>query len=136
MKIDMSSGMLSLLDHQHDEAWIGGPGITNFAGAPNLNWLDNDHIFFQSEATGYSHIYSVNVNTGNKKQLTSGKYEVLTLRLSNDKKNFYFTANIEHPGITHFYRMPVEGGTPVKLTSMKGGNEVSLSPDEKWLALR
>ncbi|HMF71389.1 MAG TPA: prolyl oligopeptidase family serine peptidase [Flavitalea sp.] len=136
MKIDMASGMLSLLDHQHDEAWIGGPGIANFAGAPNLNWLDNNSIYFQSEATGYSHIYTVDVNTGNKKQLTSGKYEVLTLRLSNDKKNFYFTANIEHPGITHFYRMPVEGGTPVKLTSMKGGNEVAISPDEKWLAVR
>jgi dipeptidyl aminopeptidase/acylaminoacyl peptidase len=27
------------------------------------------------------------------------------------------------------------GGTPVKLTSLKGGNVVTLSPDEKWLAI-
>ncbi len=136
MKLDLSSGKLSPLDHQHDEAWIGGPGVANYFGSSNLNWIDNNTIYFQSEATGYSHIYTVNINTGNKKQLTSGNYEVLTLRLSNDKKNFYFTANIEHPGITHFYRIPVEGGTPVKLTSMKGGNEVTISPDEKWLAIR
>src|SRR6201999_1238671 len=38
--------------------------------------------------------------------------------------------------VTDYYRMPVSGGTPIKLTSMKGGNEVELSPDEKWLAIR
>lgn len=32
--------------------------------------------------------------------------------------------------------MPVSGGTLQQITSMKGGNEVSLSPDEKWLAIR
>ncbi|MDB5248038.1 MAG: peptidase [Segetibacter sp.] len=136
MKLDLASGKLSPVDHQHDEAWIGGPGIAGYFGAPNINWLDNNTIYFQSEATGYSHIYAANVNTGAKKQLTSGNYEVQTLRLSNDKKNFYFTANIDHPGITHFYRIAVEGGAPVKLTTLKGGNEVTLSPDEKWLAIR
>jgi dipeptidyl aminopeptidase/acylaminoacyl peptidase len=136
MKLDLQSGKLSPLDRQRDEAWIGGPGIGGFFGGSNIGWIDNSTIYFQSEATGYSHIYTLNVNTGDKKLLTSGKYEVQTLQLSNDKKNFYFTANMEHPGITHFYRIPVTGGAIVKLTSMKGGNEVSLSPDEKWLAIR
>lgn len=135
MKLDLVSGKLSPLEHQHDEAWIGGPGIVVYSGS-SVNWIDNHTIYFQSEATGYSHIYIINVSNGDKKQLTSGKYEVQTLRLSNDKKNLYFTANIEHPGITHFYRLPVEGGNPVKLTGLKGGNEVTLSPDEKWLAIR
>ena len=136
MKLDQSSGKLSLLDRQRDEAWIGGPGIGGGFGAGNVGWIDNNLFYFQSEASGYSHIYTVNVNTADKKQVTSGKYEVQSLRLSNDKKSFYFTANMEHPGITHFYRVPVNGGTAVKLTSIKGGNEVSLSPDEKWLAIR
>ena len=135
MKLDQVSGKLSLLDRQRDEAWIGGPGINSFNGG-NLGWIDNSTFYFQSEATGFSHLYSINVISGVKKQLTSGKYEIQTLRLSNDKKSFYFTANIEHPGITHFYRIPVSGAEPLKLTSMKGGNEVSISPDEKWLAIR
>ncbi len=135
MKLDQQNGKLSVLDRQRDEAWIGGPGINAFNGG-NLGWIDNNTFYFQSEATGYSHLYTVNLNSGEKKQLTSGKYEVQSLRLSNNKKSFYFTANIEHPGITHFYRVPVQGGPPVKLTSMKGGNEVSISPDEKWLAIR
>ena len=136
MKLDQVSGKLSLLDRQRDEAWIGGPGIGGFFGGANLGWLGSNTIYFQSEATGYSHIYTMNVSTGDKKQITSGKYEVQSLQLSNDKKSFYLSANMEHPGITHFYRISIDGGAPVKITSMKGGNEVSLSPDEKWLAIR
>ena len=136
MKLDPQNGKLSPLDRQRDEAWIGGPGVGGFFGGSNIGWIDDTTIYYQSEASGYSHIYVQNVITGDKKQITTGKYEVQTLQLSNDKKSFYFTANIEHPGITHFYRIPVTGGSFEKLTSLKGGNEVSLSPDEKWLAFR
>jgi len=130
MKLDAATGNLSLLDREHNDAWVGGPG------SGNSGWTDNTHFYFESEASGYAHIYLIDINDGSKKQLTSGKWEVQTLQLSNDKKTFYFTANIEQPGLTNFYRIPVTGGEPVKRTAMKGMNEVSLSPDEKWLAIR
>ncbi|MFD1256836.1 alpha/beta fold hydrolase [Mucilaginibacter terrae] len=137
MKLDPLTGQLTPLDRQRDEAWIGGPGIGGggFSGG-NTGWMDNSHFYFQSEASGYSHIYVVDVTTATKKQLTNGNWEVSGLKLSADKKSFYFTGNMDHPGISHYYRLPVNGGTPVKLTSMKGGNEVDLSPDEKWLVIR
>jgi dipeptidyl aminopeptidase/acylaminoacyl peptidase len=31
--------------------------------------------------------------------------------------------------------MPIDGGVREKITSLTGGNEVTLSPDEKWLAI-
>ncbi|RZK44035.1 MAG: S9 family peptidase [Pedobacter sp.] len=130
LKLDASTGDLSLLDRQRDEAWIGGPGVGR-----GLAWIDNNRFYYQSEASGYSHVYTCNINTGEKKQLTSGKWEVQRLQLSKDKKVFYISANKDHPGITHFYKMSVEGGELVQLTSMKGGNEITLSPDEKWLAI-
>jgi dipeptidyl aminopeptidase/acylaminoacyl peptidase len=136
MKLEAAAGKLTLLDRQRDEAWIGGPGTGGFFANGSLGFTDNTHFYYQSEASGYSHLYLLDMVSGEKKQLTSGKWEVQKLRLSNDKKTFYFTANIEHPGITHFYKIPVNGGIPIKLTSMKGGNEVDLSPDEKWLAIR
>jgi dipeptidyl aminopeptidase/acylaminoacyl peptidase len=136
MKLDAATGKLTLLDRQHDDAWIGGPGTGAWFANGSLGWADDTHFYFQSEASGYSHLYMADVVTGEKKQLTAGKWEVQTLHLSNDKKTFYFTANIEHPGITNYYRIPVTGGVPVKITGMKGGNEVELSPDEKWLAIR
>ncbi|MEO5910999.1 MAG: prolyl oligopeptidase family serine peptidase [Pelobium sp.] len=134
MALNPADGSLTLLDRQRDEAWIGGPGIGGSYGGGNIGWFDESHIYFQSEASGYSHIYTMDVNTKAKKQLTTGNWEVQSLDLSNDKKSFYFTANTDHPGITHYYKISVNGGEPVKLTSMKGGNDVSLSPDEKYLA--
>ena len=136
MKLDAATGKLALLDRQRDEAWIGGPGTGGFFANGSLGFTDNTHFYYQSEASGYSHLYLMDLVSGTKKQLTAGKWEVQTLKLSNNKKTFYFTANIEHPGITHFYSIPVSGGAPVKITGMKGGNEVDLSPDEKWLAIR
>jgi dipeptidyl aminopeptidase/acylaminoacyl peptidase len=131
LKLDIATGNLSLVDRQRDEAWIGGPGV----GARNLGWLNNSQIYFQSEASGYSHLYLANVATAEKKQLTSGKWEVQSLQLSKDKKTFYISGNKEHPGITHFYKLNAQGGALQQITSMKGGNEVTLSPDEKWLAI-
>lgn len=131
LKLDAATGQLSLIDRQRDEAWIAGPGI----GARNIFWINNEQLAFQSEASGYSHIYVADVAAGTKKQLTQGKWEVKDLRLSADSKFLYFSGNIEHPGISHFYKLNVAGGNPVKITSMKGGNEVTLSPDEKWLAI-
>jgi dipeptidyl aminopeptidase/acylaminoacyl peptidase len=138
MSLDAENGALTLLDRQHNDAWVGGaPGIEDdWYSTGNIDWLDNDHFYYQSEASGYSHIYVCNINNDDKKQLTSGKWEVQNLQLSHDKKTFYFNANINHPGDYQYYRLAVSGGEPVKLTSVKGDNDVSLSSNEKWLAIR
>lgn len=133
LKLDAATGSVSVVDRQHDDAWIAGPGISSYAA--NLGFLDASKVYFQSEASGYSHLYVADLKTGSKTQLTYGNWEVQTLRLSRNKKVFYFSGNMEHPGITHFYSLPVKGGKPTKITSMKGGNQVTLSPDEKWLAI-
>lgn len=133
LKLDPITGKVSVVDRQRDEAWIAGPGISSYSA--NIGFLDNQKIYFQSEASGYSHLYVADLKSGSKKQLTSGNWEVQTLQLSKNKKTFYFRANILHPGITHFYSIPVSGGKPTQITSMKGGNQVTLSPDEKWLAI-
>jgi len=136
--LDPSNGNLDLLDRQRDEAWIGGPGISGWGfSAGELGWMpDGKSVWFHSEETGYSHLYSVNIETKKKTALTTGKFEVSDAFISKDKKYFYFTANKVHPGVMHFYRMPVWGGELVQITSMEGNNEVTLSPDEKHLAIR
>ena len=119
---------LQLLDHQRDEAWIGGPGIYN------SGWIDNNTFWYQSEKTRYSHLYSVNVNTGEKSALTSGKYEVQNAQLSNDKKYFYLTTNEVDPGEHQFYRLRISDKNIERITKMTGANEVVISPDEKTIA--
>lgn len=136
-KIDLSSGALTNLDRQRDEAWIAGPGIGWSMGGGTLGWLpDNTHIYFQSEATGYSHLYLLNVNSGKKRALTSGNFEVFDPFISKDQKHWYLTTSEVGPGERHFYKMSVMGGKMEQLTSMPGNNEVTLSPDEKYMAIR
>jgi dipeptidyl aminopeptidase/acylaminoacyl peptidase len=136
--LDPTTGNLETLDRQHDEAWIGGPGIGGWGmSTGDLGWMpDGKSVWFHSEVSGYSHLYAVNTETKMKTTLTSGDFEVSDAFISKDKKHFYFTANKVHPGVSHFYKMPVWGGALTQITSMEGGNEVQLSPDEKYLAIR
>ena len=134
MLIDVSSGDLKLLDHQHDEAWIGGPGIGWWGGV--LDWMpDHKKVYFQSEESGYSHLYTVNVENGKKKALTKGDFEVYNPFISNDKRSWYFSSNEINSGERHFYKMPLKGGKTTRLTTMEGRNNVTLSPDGKWIAM-
>ncbi len=136
--LDPATGDLDVLDRQRDEAWIGGPGISGWGfSAGDMGWMpDEKSIWFHSEETGYSHLYAVNIKTKKKTALTNGKFEVSDAFISNDKKYFYLTANKVHPGVKHFYKMPVWGGELTQITSQEGSNEVTLSPDEKTLAIR
>lgn len=136
--LDPATGNLETFDRQRDEAWIGGPGIGGWGmSSGSVGWMpDGKSVWFHSEESGYSHLYTMNTETKVKKALTNGDFEVSDASVSNDKKWFYFTANIVHPGVSHFYRMPVWGGEPIQITSLEGGNVVKLSPDEKMLAIR
>ncbi|OIP50216.1 MAG: S9 family peptidase [Flavobacteriaceae bacterium CG2_30_34_30] len=136
-KLNLETGDLETLDRQRDEAWIAGPGIGWSMGGGTMGWLpDNQHIYFQSEVSGYAHLYILDVTNGAKKALTAGNFEVFDPFLSKDKKHWYVTTSEIHPGERHFYKMPVLGGAMEKLTSLAGNNEVFLSPDEKYLAIR
>lgn len=133
--LNPENGSVSSLDRQHDKAWIAGPGIGGYRGGA-MGWMpDGKSIWFQSEKTGYSHLYMQDVTTKKTKALTSGEFEIYNPQISKDKKRWYFTANKNHPGDRQFYSMPIGGGQLQQLTQMTGGNEVTLSPDESKMAI-
>ena len=133
--LDPKTGKVEQLDRQHDEAWIAGPGIGRWGGG-SMGWFPGDKkIWFMSEKTGYSHLYTLNINNKKTKALTSGEFEIYDVSLSQDKSRWYFVSNKTHPGDRQFYTMPVNGGKWEKLTNMEGRNDVVLSPDEKKMAI-
>ena len=134
--LDLSTGELKTLDRQHDDAWIAGPGIGWSSFDRTIGWLnDNKSIWFQSEETGYSHLYLLEVESNKKKALTSGSFEIYNPRLSKNQKHWYFEANKDHPGERQFYKMAVNGGKLMPLTSTIGRNDGFLSPDESKMAV-
>lgn len=135
MALDMESGQLELLDRQHDDAWIGGPGIMGYAQySGNVGWIDNQTIWFHSEESGFSHLYSFDLKSKKKKALTQGNHEVQEAQLSQDRKTFYITTNEVSPGETNFYQLPTKNGKAARITEGEGGFQTAVSPDGKQIA--
>ena len=130
LSLDPATGKTRVLARVHDDAWVGGPG------AFTLGWLaDNRRIYFVSERDGFAHLYAVAADGGEPAQLTSGRFEVSDVRLSADKTKFYFTSSEGSFFERHLYSMPVAGGPRTRLTTMRGHNQATVSPDEQLLAV-
>lgn len=138
VQLNMETAIITELEHQHDEAWIGGPGIPgyNFSNGTLGFLADNKTIYFQSEATGFSHLYTYNLETKKKTQLTNGKWEVRDVVLSNLSNSFYITTTETHPGNRSFYKLDINSGKKTPILTNDGAYEVQLSPDETQLAIR
>jgi dipeptidyl aminopeptidase/acylaminoacyl peptidase len=136
--IDLEKATVKELEHQHDEAWIGGPGISSWnSETGTLDWLEDGKTFyFQSEQSGYSHLYVINIENGIKEQLTSGKFEIYGVQLSNDKKKFFISANKTHLGNRGFYQFEIEDKKWIPILENEGFHDVQVSPDERKLAIR
>jgi len=137
MILDVEKAKFStFVERQHDDAWLGGPGVRGFGLSPSIGWMpDSRRVYFQSEEDGWSHLYTATLDGKIKTQLTQGKFEVYSPQISRDKKRWYFSSNEAHFGERHFYSMLLDGGTRTRITSMEGGNEVTLAPTEERLAI-
>ncbi len=134
--VDPATGKATVLDAQHDEAWIREGAVAG--GNGGIAWLpDNRRFLFLSEKTSYLHLYSLDVTASSPtaRPLTSGKWEVTNAQLSSDRKTMFLQTNEVHPGERHFYTMSVDGGARTRLTQATGSHDVTVSPDERSLAV-
>jgi dipeptidyl aminopeptidase/acylaminoacyl peptidase len=120
-----------------DERWVGDCAVRG------ISWShDNTRLAFVSNKDGYSHLYVVSLENGRTKQLTKGKYEVLTFssipafpdvwnpRWSKDDSEIFFVSNRGSPHERHIWAVPYSGGEARKLSNMKGvSGDLELSPD-------
>ena len=127
--VSADSGKVRVVDTLSDTAWVNGPCF----GCGG--WYDDGRRFwFVSEATGYAHLWTAAADGSDKKQLTSGNWEVLDVALSQDRRHFLMHTSEVSPFERHFYRMPVAGGARERMTTPKGGHSVVMSPDGTMLA--
>ena len=101
LALDEDTGKTRVVAHDHDDAWIDGPGIgdPDEPGNETLGWMKGDRdIYFQSERSGYSHLYTAPFAGGEARALTSGKWEVDSAILSSDGSRFFLVTNEADPG--------------------------------------
>lgn len=127
--VSVENGVLKLIDHQHDDAWIGGPGIEPWDVVPGkLEWITADDLLFQSEKSGYSHLYLYNQKTQKTEALTNGQWEVHDwFFLPNE---LYIQANKNHPGVRNVYKLNLKNKSLVPVWEEKGAAEVVMGPSE------
>ncbi len=134
--LDLETGRVTHLDHQTEEAWIGGPLVEGRWRPGFLEWLpDGDALGFASVESGWAMLYLVNVD-GERTALTRGEWEVRRAELSPDGTTWYLTTSKEHPGEEQLYHLPARGGELVRITGREGKVRATPSPDGKRLALR
>ena len=127
--IGVDSGVARSVDVLRDSAWVDGPCV-QCAG-----WYDGGRrVWFVSEADGFAHLYTVDARGGDRRQLTKGRWEVVNVALSPDKREFLLHTSESSPYEQHVWRMPIAGGTRTRITTRAGGHVAVASPDGTMLA--
>lgn len=92
-------------------------------------------IVWMSERDGWNHLYLVDGDSGQARQLTRGEWVVReVLAVDEERREIWFAANGREPGdpyLRHVYRVGFDGGNLVHMTPGEGWHEFSLSPDRR-----
>lgn len=129
--IDAASGEVTVVDHDYDEAWIGGPCDWGCIG-----WLPGgERIYFTSERDGYNHVYTVRADGSDLRQLTRGEWEVTSVEVMPDRKRFLLHTSEGSPFEQHVYHMNFDGSRRTRVTSQAGQHQATVSPDGRKLAV-
>ena len=133
--VDLAGAKLQPVHRLTDAAWVNNRG-NGFGWQP-----DNSTLWYQSEESGYAHIYLQPATAaGASRALTSGKWEASNVEWSADGKTAYFLCNPKLPGTYEVCSSSTTsgttGGAPKELTSLGGVESFTLSPDGRKLLVR
>ena len=127
--VDFAGGKLASAHRLTDGAWINW----NFN---EFGWLPGGRtLWFLSEESGYSHLYTLVPGAG-AKRLTSGRWEASSPVWSPDGATAYVVCNRARPGDYEVCAVAGNGGDVREVTALDGVEDFSLSPDGRQLLLR
>lgn len=130
--LDLKNASYTEIEYQHDEAWIGGPGISGWNEVPgNIGWINYNQFYFQSEESGYSHLYTYDMNKEVKEQITKGEFEIHNTFKTNDKEVLFVVANKTHPGNRGVYKLNLKSKKLSEVLVKDGKYEPRFSKDAK-----
>jgi dipeptidyl aminopeptidase/acylaminoacyl peptidase len=127
--VDLAAAKLKPLHRLSDTAWVNNRG-NDFGWQP-----DNSTLWYESEESGYSHLYLQSAD-GKAHALTSGKWEESNVTWSSDGQTAYFMCNPKLPGTYEVCSTSTKDGALKELTALGGVESFALSPDGRKLLVR
>ncbi|QOY95493.1 S9 family peptidase [Massilia sp. UMI-21] len=125
--VDLAGARLKPLHRLTDGAWV------NYDNN-EFGWLpDNRSVWYLSEESGYSHLYTRPAEGGAARALTSGKWEASDVRWSHDGSVAYVMCNRATPGDYEVCAVDAKNGAIREVTKLDGVERFRLSPDERKL---
>lgn len=116
------SGALSVLHTERDAAYV----VVN----DNLTFLVDDSFIWSSEKDGYNHLYLHDKSGKEKRQLTSGDWEVTSYYGYDEKRKKIFFQSTAMGSINRdVYSVGINGKNVSRLTAQDGVNRASFSAD-------
>ncbi|SFC01634.1 S9 family peptidase [Massilia yuzhufengensis] len=125
--VDFAAAKLKPLHRLTDGAWV------NYDNN-EFGWLpDNRTLWYLSEESGYSHLYTQDAGGGAARSLTSGKWEASDVRWSHDGAIAWVMCNRATPGDYEVCAVNAKDGAIREVTNLDGVERFRLSPDERKL---
>jgi dipeptidyl aminopeptidase/acylaminoacyl peptidase len=112
-----------------DEAWINWD-------YNEFGWLrDSQTLWYLSEESGYSHLYTKRIDERRSRQLTRGEFVVREPAIDSGERFAYVVANRAHPGNYEVCRVPLDGGEFEQVSDLDGVSSFVLAPDDSRLLI-
>ncbi|MYN08189.1 S9 family peptidase [Pseudoduganella aquatica] len=125
--IDLPAAALKPLHRVSDTAWVNG-------SYNEFGWLpDNATLWFLSEESGYSHLYTLGAD-GKQRALTQGNWEATRVTWSANASTAFVLCNRKTPGEYEVCAVNAKDASVREVTALEGGVEqYAVSPDERKL---
>jgi dipeptidyl-peptidase 4 len=122
LSADADTGTVEKVLRESTPAWV------NVLGDPR--WLGDGTFLWQSERSGFRHLYRYSSEGALLGAVTSGEWEIRGLEAVDEEKGLvYITATRDHPLEQHLYRVRIDGGEIGRVTRRAGHHAVDFSPD-------
>lgn len=119
---DPESGQVTRLFRETSESWV------NILEEPL--WLADGSFLWQSERTGYRHLYHHEADGSLRRAITTGEWQVRdVLRLDEATGRIWFTGTKDGAVNDNAYRTTLAGEDPVRLTPGAGKHGIKLNAD-------
>ncbi len=128
---DPTSGDVDTILEEETDSYIEvETGFSDVATGTVTYLADGDHFVWRSDRDGYGHLYLYENDGDFVRQVTSGDWDVTDFHGVDENAGVaYVTTTAAGPTQRQLYKVPLDGGAPVQVTTGAGWHSVDLSRD-------